>query len=44
MQDAPGHGGIILMLTVPAAGSLSIVLFLLLSMKFYQVFLDRLGH
>jgi hypothetical protein len=35
VQDAPGHGGIILFLTLPLAGLGSIVAFLFLAMEFH---------
>ena len=39
VQDSPGHGGIILFLTVPTAGLTSIVAWLFLAHTFYGRFL-----
>lgn len=38
VQDAPAHGGMILFLTLPIAGIISILAFLLLVIRFYQKF------
>jgi hypothetical protein len=43
VQDAQGHGGIILFLTLPAAGLISIPVFLFLLVKLYRLGVSRYG-
>jgi hypothetical protein len=43
VQDAPGHGGIILLATLPVAGLISIPVFLFLAIKLYRVGISRYG-
>ena len=38
VQDAPAHGGMILFLTLPIAGIISLPAFLILAVRFYQKF------
>ena len=44
VQDAPGHGGIILRLTVPIAGVLALIGFAFLTPAVYRRFSTRRGN
>lgn len=43
VQDAPGHGGIVLLGTLPAAGLISIPVFLFPAVKLYRVGISCYG-
>ena len=43
VQDAPGHGGIILLGTLPVAGLISIPVFLFLAVRLYRMGASRYG-
>ena len=43
VQDAPGHGGLILFLTLPIAGVLSLTALFLLTLFFYKKFAPVAG-
>ena len=44
VQDAPGHGGIVLLLTLPIAGVLALCGFLVLTPALYRRFSTPRGH
>jgi hypothetical protein len=43
VQDAPGHGGAILLGTFPVAGLISIPVFIFLTIKLYRAGVSRYG-
>lgn len=43
VQDAPGHGGIVLLGTLPVAGLISIPVFLFLAIRLYRMGVSRYG-